>query len=541
MNQKIAQLNNYLLYARKSSESAERQALSIESQIREMKAVADRSGFEIGEIREESHSAKNPEGRPIFNQILLDIESGRIQKLLVWNIDRLSRNSIDSGRIIHLVDSGKLQEIATPGQIFRNTPNDKFMLNLFFSQAKLENDHKGVNVKRGLAQKAQMGWCPNMGALGYTYNPMKRKGEKEIMNDPASFDLVKKMWQMVLSGKYSVKETYDLATKEWGLTNKNGGKVAIASWYAMLHNPFYYGWFEFPKGSSNWIQGKHEAMISREDFEKIQDLLSKKGTTRPKSYTFAYTGIIQCANCGAMITAENKTKKNLNGNKHHYIYYHCTKRRDPNCPERKNVEEKVLEDQIQQLMKTIDIPPGFKDFAIHHLRQNYSEELESDNRIREGQSRALESSKKKLSRLIDMKLNGELSEADFSFKQAELHKEQELLTRALTSEKTPQETWLEKLEKTLNVAEEICKRFKGGDLRNKKQVVASLGTDLILKNSQFTIGTENPILRIKKVAEVSSAIYKKMEPLKPDKKKLEIAYSTSPKLQAGLKELAKIK
>jgi DNA invertase Pin-like site-specific DNA recombinase len=515
--------------------------LSIESQIREMKRMAESSGLEISEIREESCSAKNPEGRPIFNQILEDIESGKIQRLIVWNVDRLSRNTVDTGRIIHLMDTGKLEEIMTPGQTFRNTPNDKFFLNLLCSQAKLENDNKGVNVKRGLAQKAQNGWCPNMGALGYTHNPMKKKGEKEIINDPDRFDLVKKMWKMVLSKKYSVKETFELATTKWGLTNKKGGKVAIASFYGMLHNPFYYGWFEFPTGSGNWHQGKHEPMITRSEFEKVQELLSEKGTTRPKSHTFAYTGIIRCDNCGAMVTAENKTKKNLNGNEHHYIYYHCTRRKDKNCTERKVIEEKPLEEQIRQFIKTVDIPPGFKDFAIRHIKKNYTQDLEEDKKIKEGQNRALEASKKKLSRLMDMRLNNELSEAEFSLKKAELKQEQAMLKEALTVKQAPKETWLEKLEKTLSVAEDASKRFESGDQRNKHQIVANLGTNLTLRNKQLIIGENNPILRIKKVAATSRAIYKKLAPLVQDKEDLELAYAGSPKIQKQLEELVKNK
>lgn len=542
MNEKISQSNTHILYVRKSSESAERQALSIDAQIKEMERVAKNNGIEIGTILQESHSAKNPGERPIFNQLLSDIESGRVQKVIVWNIDRLSRNSIDSGRIIHLVDSNKLQEIVTPGQIFRNTPNDKFMLNLFFSQAKLENDHKGVNVKRGLAAKAQMGWCPNMSALGYTYNPMKHKGEKEIINDPDRFDLVQKMWKMVISRKYTVKETLELAMDKWGLTNRRGGKVSIASWYAMLHNPFYYGWFEFPRGSGNWIKGKHEAMISRHDFEKVQAMISLKGNTRPKKYNFTYTGVLRCGVCGAMITAENKIKKNKNGNVHRYAYYHCTRRRDPNCPERKVIEEKKLEEQFEETIKTIDIPPGFKEFAIQHIRENFSDELKAGKRIKESQIRALEASKKKLSGLIDMKLKKELTEAEFAFKKAELRKEQELLDKALQDEEKPKETWLERLEKTLNVAEDICERFKNGDWRSKKQIIANLGQDLVLKDRQFSIGTENPILRIKKVAKTSRLIYKKAKLLDPpDTKELKAIYTNSPKIKSQLKELAKEK
>lgn len=537
MNQKIEQPNKYLLYARKSSESEDKQMLSVESQVKEMKRVAANSAIEISEIRDESHSAKNPGGRPIFNQVLKDIESGKFQGLVVWHVDRLSRNSVDTGKIIHLMDLGKLKEIIAQGQTFRNTPSDKFFLNLLCSQAKLENDNKSINVKRGLKQKAENGWCPNMSALGYTYNPLKKKGEKEIIKDPERFDLVKKMWKMVIAGKYTPKEVYDLATQKWGLRNRKGGKVALSAWYAMLHNSFYYGWFEFPVGSGNWHQGKHEPMISQTDFEKIRALLGQKGTTRPQKYTFTYTGIMRCDCCGAMITAENKVKKCKNGKSHFYTYYHCTRRKDPNCIERKVIEEKALEEQIVEFIKSVDIPPGFKDFAVRHFKKNYAPELEASKRIRESQIKTLEATEGKISKLLDMHLNNQLSEAEFTAKKAELRKEQEDLEITLANSSIQKETWLERLQKTFNIAEDIWNKFENGDPRDKKQIVSKLGSSLTLKDRQFTIEPGNPILRIKQVASTSQAIYKKMEPLKPDKERLALAYSTSPTLRKQLNEI----
>ncbi|MFA5993850.1 MAG: recombinase family protein [Parcubacteria group bacterium] len=538
MKQEIAQPIKYFLYARKSSESEDRQMQSIEAQIGELTQIAEQQNIEVVRIFSESKSAKAP-GREVFEEMIKRIKKGEANGIVCWKLNRLARNPVDGGEISWMLQQGIIQHVLTFGRSYYPSDN-VLMMAVELGMANQFIRDLSVDTKRGLRLKAEKGWCPNMSALGYTYNPNKIKGEKEIINDPDRYDLVKKMWKMVISRKYTVNETHNLATKEWGLTNRKGGKVSIASWYAMLHNPFYYGWFEFPKGSGNWIQGKHEPMITRADFDKVQAMLSLKGNTRPKSYDFPYTGIIRCGVCGAMITAENKTKKNKNGNVHHYIFYHCTKRRDPNCPERKSVEEKKLAAQIEQLIKTIDIPPGFKEFAIQHLKKNYAEELEAGKRIHDGQTRALEASKKKFSRLMDMRLNNELSEAEFSFKKQELREEQELLDDALRNEEAPKETWMEKLEKTMSVSEDICKKFKNGDWRDKKQLVASLGQDLHMKDSQFVIGEENPILRIKKIAKTSRAIYEEIDD-PPNNEKLELAYASSAKLQGQLKELVKEK
>src|SRR3989344_1111512 len=158
----------YCLYARKSTESEERQVLSIDSQIKEMLQLADREGLEIVEMKRESHSAKETGTRPVFNERVEDLRAGKYNGILTWAPDRISRNAGDLGKIVDLMDAGGLQEIRTHGQSFRNNPNEKFLLMILGSQAKLENDNRGVNVKRGLRTRCEMGLRPGVAPVGYS-------------------------------------------------------------------------------------------------------------------------------------------------------------------------------------------------------------------------------------------------------------------------------------------------------------------------------------------------------------------------------------
>ena len=140
----------YCLYARKSSESDERQAMSIDSQINEMLKIAKNENLNIAEVRHESKSAKAVGCRIEFNRLLQDINDGKFNAILTWAPDRLSRNAGDLGALVDLMDLNKLVSIRTYGQSFSNTPNEKFLLMILCSQAKLENDNRGTNVRRGL-------------------------------------------------------------------------------------------------------------------------------------------------------------------------------------------------------------------------------------------------------------------------------------------------------------------------------------------------------------------------------------------------------
>ncbi|MFA5438212.1 MAG: recombinase family protein, partial [Candidatus Omnitrophota bacterium] len=176
----------YCLYARKSTESDEKQALSIDSQVKEMLAIAERDELEVVDIRREAHSAKDSGQRPVFKELLEDIRRGRYNGILTWAPDRLSRNAGDLGSVVDLMDQKSLVEIRTYGQQFRNSPNEKFLLMILCSQAKLENDNKSINVKRGLKTRVEMGLWPAPAPTGYLKEKrMDRKCETIIDPDRA--------------------------------------------------------------------------------------------------------------------------------------------------------------------------------------------------------------------------------------------------------------------------------------------------------------------------------------------------------------------
>jgi DNA invertase Pin-like site-specific DNA recombinase len=156
----------YCLYARKSSEQDERQAMSIDSQLKEMADLALAKGLEVVKVKQESHSAKMSAQRQVFMEMLQEIRNEEYNGILTWAPDRLSRNAGDLGSLVDLMDAKKLAHIKTHSQEFGNNPNEKFLLMILCSQAKLENDNRAINVKRGIRAKCEMGWRPCMPPLG---------------------------------------------------------------------------------------------------------------------------------------------------------------------------------------------------------------------------------------------------------------------------------------------------------------------------------------------------------------------------------------
>lgn len=331
----------YCLYARKSSEDDERQALSIDSQIKEMAIQAEAQGLRVTEIRKESHSAKYSGKRPVFEQLIQDVDAGLFTGILSWAPDRLSRNAGDLGSLVDLMDQGKLREIRTHGQVFTNSPNDKFLLMILCSQAKLENDNRGINVKRGMKTKCELGFRPNMTPLGYNNDYRSGKGQKKVFVDKKRAPIIKEVFEKVAGGA-SGRDVYEWF-KEVGYKTKKNKTVTLSMVYRMLNNPYYCGIFEFPVGSGKWYKGSYAPIISRELFDAVQRKMVVAPKSKPGTKQFDYTKLLKCGGCGSGITAQEKFKQTKKHGNRRYVYYHCTQSRNFDCSQPYLREEKLSE------------------------------------------------------------------------------------------------------------------------------------------------------------------------------------------------------
>ncbi len=344
----------YCLYARKSTESDEQQALSIDSQIKEMQAIAEKLNLNIVDVKRESYSAKASGKRPVFQELLNEIDTGEYNGILTWAPDRLSRNAGDLGSVVDLMDAKKLVHIQTYGQTFSNSPNEKFLLMILCSQAKLENDNKSQNVRRGLRARVEMGLWPCRPPTGYTkFKRMDQKCESVI--DPERAPIIKQMFEKIGYDGWSGRKLHIWLRDELDSRTEHGKHISLGNLYRILENHFYYGRFEYPKNSGKWYDGAHEPIITKELFTIVQEQI-KSQILEPRSQQkeFAFTKVMTCGLCGSGITADEKFKKLKNGNVHRYVYYKCTRTKDPKC-DCGFINENDLILQLQNMIDDIDI------------------------------------------------------------------------------------------------------------------------------------------------------------------------------------------
>ncbi|KKU15809.1 MAG: Recombinase, partial [Candidatus Jorgensenbacteria bacterium GW2011_GWA2_45_9] len=196
------QPTKYFLYIRKSTDEEDRQVLSLEAQLHEAKEFAEHEGIEIVESFIEKKTAKVP-GRPIFNSMLNKIDGGlpHLIGILAWHPDRLSRNSVDGGRLIYLLDTGKLGGLKFPTFAFENNPSGKFFLAIGLSNAKYYVDNLAENVRRGNRAKLRRGEWPGQKPFGYIYDHRLRN----IVPEPKEAKIVKKIYEEFATGRHTLK------------------------------------------------------------------------------------------------------------------------------------------------------------------------------------------------------------------------------------------------------------------------------------------------------------------------------------------------
>jgi len=189
--------NKFILYARKSSESEDQQVASIDSQIKELEAVAQREGLQVAAVLSEAKSAKAP-GRPVFAELLARIHRGEAAGILCWKLDRLARNPVDGGNVSWMLQSGVIQAIRTHERSY--TPADNvLMMSVEFGMANQFVRDLAANVRRGMQAKVEKGWYPGVAKPGYLNTPHQPKGERTTPLDPVRFPLVQKAFRIMLA------------------------------------------------------------------------------------------------------------------------------------------------------------------------------------------------------------------------------------------------------------------------------------------------------------------------------------------------------
>ena len=519
----------YFLYARKSSESEDRQMASIEDQIAEAKKLVEKYNINVVDVIEESKSAKEP-GRVGFNSMLKRIHKGEAQGILTWKLNRLARNPIDGGQISWMLQQNIIKHIQTFERDYNPTDN-VLLMQVEFGMANQYVKDLSLDVKRGMRQKAERGWYPIAQLpFGYVHKSRFVLGvDDEIIPDAQQFQTLKNLWKLFLTGKYSItsiKKRGDVM----GFKNKCGKVFARSSYYNILTNEFYCGYYHWRDKDGNIIRykGKHRVVINPIEFQKVQIILHGSPTSvlRERKYDFPYRGIIKCGECGCTVTPDHKLQVICTNCKYKYsiknrtacprcateyskmpnpsiidiLYYHCGKSKGK-CSQGA-ITRDLIETSTEAELKKITLNKDLYSWSINMLKQGENA-IEESEKIIKGLKKRKTELEDRISGLINLRADGEINTEQFNSSMIKSQKEISSVKFEIEKTKKQNIEWYEEKQRDYKFALEVLERFKDGDDAVKTDILKELSSNLTLLNKKLCITTKKSLLEVKK----SNSVY----------------------------------
>lgn len=463
----------YFIYIRKSTDDKAKQIQSIPDQKRILNALARERNLEVLDTIIDEKSAKSP-GRVGFSEMVERIQNGEASGIICWKMDRLARNTIDGGTLTWMLQTEKIEEIITPEKTFLPDENT-LILSIEFGMATQFSRDLRKSVNRGMDSKIDKGWYASRAPIGYLNDKHAVKGEKTILCDPDTFPQIKYLWGYLLKHECNLMDLYR-HMKEYSPIYRNGKLVAFSTFDRMFKSEFYCGLF--------WWRGElkigaHKPMITQAQFDKVQDILTKKKkSTRQASNGFEFKGLFKCGCCDAFITAEEKIKYVKSTQKEtKYRYYRCVHRkRDRTCTE-KPITESLVFETIQKELEGVYLPPQLIAF---YLKKIQSLESDAKQSVKEAQ---IKKELQTISKKIETLKNNLCDEPDQDIRDimksrlTEVKVMQKRLKEDLVTEISKNKNPHHELKTSLEVLTKAKQILKSGTKEQKNNILKNLGSN----------------------------------------------------------------
>lgn len=476
---------HHVIYARKSTESDDRQILSIDSQINELQALAARRGVRVAEVLTESRSAKAP-GRPVFRDLMRRVRRGEIRGVFCWKMDRLSRNHLDTGTVLQALADGVLEEIVTSDRTYTRDGNDRFMGSFELGMATKYIDDLRQNIRCGIRARLQRGWIHYRAPIGYLNDPVSRT----IKTDPKRFGLIRRMWELLLSGTVRPAEILETADEKWGLrtrrTKHTGGKpLSRTGLYDLFANPFYMGLIRLQNGDS--YPGMHPPMVSREEFQRAQEILGRTGR-RPQQHRFAFTGLIRCSGCAGSITAELHIKPS--GRR--YVYYRCSRSMKGVPCREPAISVRDLESQIVNRLRSLAMPQKVYEWLLVRLGHDLDREHDRRGDARRTLQAALEAVLKEEENLLSLRVRDLVEDSVYVAKRAEMADRRVALSEKLKQPGRSANELRQLSRDVVSLGTRAAETFVSGTGVQKRMILEAVGLNYALGARRVAFSLKKP-------------------------------------------------
>lgn len=326
------------LYPRVSTEDQSRFGHSLDEQEDRLRKLCEFKGYKIYKVyREEGVSAKNT-NRPKFKEMIQDMKDGKINKIIVYKLDRLTRSIKDLETICTLLEEYHCDLESVAEEINTGNANGKFFIRMLTILAQLEIERTSERTKFGLIGAAKKGHISGKPALGYT----KKDKSKKLVIDEIEAEVVKRIFNMYLEGSLVcyICEKFN----EENVLNRHWATTTVDK---ILSNKIYIGNIEHgkrDKKNAQIFENVVPTIIDKTTFDCVQKRKEKNLKNFKRKRTYIFMQKILCPKCNKIMGGESSTSGT--GDKH--IYYKC------NCCKKRISEKKIEKELLKFLNDMLD-------------------------------------------------------------------------------------------------------------------------------------------------------------------------------------------
>ncbi len=487
-----------VVFARVSTARQEKEGLSLtEIQIPRAEEYAKKNGLEIDRIFSVSETGGQYKIRKKFAEMIDYVKKNKsVTDVIAFRVDRITRNFQDAvvvddlrskyDKRIHFIDDNFILDKSSKSNDILQWDMKVLIARQYLERVKED----GQNSKLSKLQKGELPWSA---PFGYMHTKLPN-GTRTVIKHPTKGKVAREILRRYSTGMYSVKSLSKEIEDEFGV------KLVKDGIYRVLTNKFYYGVLVDPQTDIEYPH-IYEPMITRELYDRNQEVLCGHSHRRQRYFGSGatYKGLITCSVCGCSVTPDTKTKKQKNGNVHHYIYYHCTNGKDEHQDKVHSIEERKVDAIIEDLLKHLKPPKE----RLSELRKMLSEAHTEKNKYYDIRRSELETAKKQIQRrqrnLFDKYMDNDGTTAvgitqefydenmsRYAEELAEIEKQQQRLD-------SMDQGYYVTVEYLLNLFQHAADIFKVANPNEKRQILSLLLSNLYFDGKNLTYTLKEPL------------------------------------------------
>lgn len=449
-----------VLLCRVSSKEQEETGYSLPAQEKLLSSYAESKGFSLAKIFSITESASGKKQREIFDGMMAHIKHEGIKIIICEKVDRLTRNFKDAVDIDEWLEKDEERQVhlVKDSLVLHKNSRSQEKLNwgIRILFAKNYIDNLSEEVKKGQKEKLAQGWLPMRAPLGYM--TIGEKGHKTFIIDPNKAPLVKRMFELYSKGDYSTRRLADTMYK-LGLRNNNGGTVYKSRIHELLTDPFYIGKIRW---NNQIYEGRQEALIEQETFDKIQQILKGKTTPKYSKHSYLFQSLVKCAECDGLITWEIHKG---------HVYGHCNHYRD--CSQQTWVTDKEVEEQIVEAFDHLQIKNSrLTDWIRRAIKDSHKNESEFHASSINELNQRLTTIEKRFEKIYDDKIDENITEEFYQKKFQQYTQEKEQIEETLKKHSQSHTSYYELATNIFDLSQRAKEIYtKAKDIEQKRQLI----------------------------------------------------------------------